>query len=143
MCNCTSVDPRAVARARNDSTAVAISIAVAVLGVLANVLDGHHMLVFGGIEYDDALGRAAGNPDTLDRATDQLTLVGDQHDLVTVLDRERRHQLAVAAVHGHRDDSLAAAPRGPVLERRRALAIAVFADGQNELLAGGPLDMAL
>jgi hypothetical protein len=33
--------------------------AVTVLGVLADMLDRHHMLVLGGIEYDDALGRAA------------------------------------------------------------------------------------
>src|SRR5882757_3562359 len=145
MCNCTSVDARAVAWARNDSTAVAVSIAVsvAVLGVLADVFDGHHMLVFGGVEYDDALGRAAGNPDALDRTADQLPLVGHQHDLVAVLDRERRHQFAIAAVHRHRDDALAAAPRSPVFERRRALAITVFADGQHELLAGRHFDIAL
>src|ERR1700704_5199235 len=122
MCNCTSVDARALALARNDSTAVAVSaavsIAVAVLGVLANALDGHHMLVFGGVEYDDALGGAAGNPDALDWTTDQLTLVGHQHDLVAVLDRERPYQFAVAAVHRHRDDALAAASRSPVFERR-------------------------
>src|ERR1700682_2352648 len=102
MCNCTSgnleipvrrgachraalcADPSA--SPRNDSGAVAISIAI--FGVLADVLDGHHMLVFGGVEYDDALGRAAGDPDALHRTADQLTLVGHQHDLVAVLDRE-------------------------------------------------------
>src|SRR4051794_15907417 len=62
--------------------------AVAVLGVLADMLDGNHMLVFGGVEYDDPLGRAPRNPDALDRTADQLTLVGHQHDLVAVLDRE-------------------------------------------------------
>src|SRR5229473_4585907 len=122
---------------------VSVSVSVAVFGVLADVLDGHHVLVFGGVEHDDTLGRAAGNPDTLDRTADQLTLVGHQHDLVAVLDRERRHQLAVAAVHRHRDDALAAAPGGPVFERRRALAIAVFADGQHELLMCGHFDIAL
>ena len=61
---------------------------IAVLGFLADMLDRHHMLVFGGVEHDDTLGRAAGDPDTLHRAADQLTLVGHQHDLVGVLDRE-------------------------------------------------------
>ena len=46
------------------------------------------MLVLGGVEHDDALGGAAGDPDALDRTTDQLSLVGHQHDLVTVLNRE-------------------------------------------------------
>jgi hypothetical protein len=62
--------------------------AITVFGLFADVLDGHHMLVFGGVEHDDALGRAAGNPDALDRTADQLALVGHQHDLVGVLDRE-------------------------------------------------------
>src|ERR1700722_99087 len=65
------------------------SIAVSVLGVLADVLDRHHVLVLGGVEHDDALGRAAGDPDALDRTADQLPLVGHQHDLVAVLHRER------------------------------------------------------
>src|SRR5260370_40112012 len=99
------------------------------------MLDGHHMLVFGGIEHDDALGGAAGNPDALDRTTDQLPLVGHQHDLVTVLDRECRHQLAVAAIPRHSHDTLAAATRGPVLERRPARAIAVLHGAPPQLLA--------
>src|SRR6202043_1060403 len=119
------------------------AVTVAVLGVLADVLDRDHVLVLGGVEHDDALGRAAGDPDALDRTADQLALVGHQHDLVTVLDRERRHQLAVAAVDRHRDDALAATPRGPVLERRRALAIAVLADGQHELLGSRHFDVTL
>src|SRR6202011_3920557 len=101
------------------------AVAVTVLGVLADVLDRHHMLVLGGVEDDDALGRAAGDPDALDRTADQLTLVGHQHDLVRVLDRERGHQLAVAVVDRHRDDAFAAAARGPVFERRGALAVAI------------------
>src|SRR5712691_10054500 len=62
--------------------------AIAVFGILADVLDGDHMLVFGGVEHDDALGRAARDPDALDRTADQLAPVGHQHDLVAVLDRE-------------------------------------------------------
>src|ERR1700734_1241749 len=72
---------------RGDALA-SIAIAVAVLGFLADMLDRDHMLVLGGVEYDDALGGAAGDPDALDRAADQLALVGHQHDLVAVLDRE-------------------------------------------------------
>src|ERR1700686_5051885 len=119
------------------------AVPITVLSVLADVLDRHHMLVLGGVEYDHALGRAAGDPDALDRAADQLALVSHQHDLVGVLDRKRCDELAVAAVHRHRDDALAAAPGGPVFERRRALAVAVFADRQHELLMGGHLDIAL
>src|SRR5260370_27196214 len=82
------------------------AVSIPVLGVLADVLDRHHMLVLGGVENDDALGRAAGNPDALDRTADQLTLVGHQHALVAVLDRERGPQLAVPIVHRHRNDAL-------------------------------------
>jgi hypothetical protein len=62
--------------------------AVAVFRILADVLDGDDMLVGGGVEHDDALGRAAGDADVLDRAADQLALVGHQHDLIAILDRE-------------------------------------------------------
>src|ERR1700722_9650771 len=65
-----------------------VAVSVAVFGVLADVLDRDHMLVLGGIEHDDALGRAAGDADTLDRTADQLAVVGHQHDLVEILDRE-------------------------------------------------------
>src|SRR6185436_20700075 len=59
-----------------------------VLPVVADMLDRHHVLVFSRIEHDDALRRAAGDTDVLDRAADQLALVGDQHDLVAVLHGE-------------------------------------------------------
>jgi len=57
MCDCTSGISkfRARANARPGMTLPPI----AVLGVLADVLDRHHMFILGGIEYDDALGRAA------------------------------------------------------------------------------------
>src|SRR5260370_14564697 len=86
----------------------AISVAVAVFGILADMLDRHHMLVLGGVEHDDALGRAASDPDALDRAADQLTLVGHQHDLFGLLDRQRSYHLAAAAIDGHLHDSFAA-----------------------------------
>src|ERR1700737_5003412 len=39
----------------------ATRVSIAVLGVLADMLDRDHMLVLGGVEHDDALGRAAGD----------------------------------------------------------------------------------
>ena len=69
--------------------AVLAAVAVlAVFPVVADMLDRHHVFVLGGIEHDDALRRAAGDADVLDRAADQLTLVGDQHDLIAVLHGE-------------------------------------------------------
>ena len=41
------------------------SAAIAVFSLFADVLDRHHMLVLGGVEHDDALGRAARDPDAL------------------------------------------------------------------------------
>ena len=38
-----------------------------------------------------------GDADAVDRAADQLAAVGDQHDLVALLDRERGDQPAVAS----------------------------------------------
>ena len=64
------------------------SASIAIFGVFADVLDRHHVFVVGGVEHDDALGRAAGDADALDRTADQLALVGHQHDLVAILDRE-------------------------------------------------------
>ena len=75
---------RRYASPRND----ALVPVLAVLAVLADVLDRDDVLVLGGVEHDDALGRAAGDADAFDRAADQLALVGHQHDLVAVLDRE-------------------------------------------------------
>src|SRR6185369_26480 len=119
--------------------------AVAVLAVLVfrNMLDRHHVFVFSRIEHDDALRRAAGDADVLDRAADQLALVGDQHDLIAVLHGERRHQLAVAVVDAHRDDAFAAAAGGAVLVGRGALAVAVDGDRQYDLLLRRHLDIAL
>src|SRR5665213_3874779 len=81
------LDPEAT-QERNAPWLTTIAVAVAVFGVLADVLDRHHMLVLGGVEHDHTLGRAAGDTDALDRTADQLALVGHQHDLVRILDRE-------------------------------------------------------
>src|SRR5262249_29631382 len=124
--------------------AVAIAVSVlAVLGLLADMLDRDHVLVLGGVEYDHALGGAAGDADVLDRAADELALVGDQHDLVGILHREGGDELAVAAVDAHGDDAFTAATGGAVLERRGPLAVAVLRDGQHELLGRRHLDIAL
>src|ERR1700688_2177782 len=63
----------------------ATRVSIAVLGVLADMLDRHHMLVLGGVEHDDALGRAAGDPDALDRTADQLALFGPPHNIFSFL----------------------------------------------------------
>ena len=68
--------------------ALAAVAVLAVLPVVADMLDRHHVLVLGGIEHDDALRRAAGDADVLDGAADQLPLVGHQHDLIAVLHGE-------------------------------------------------------
>ena len=55
---------RAFARPVGSTLATGRSVAVAVLAILAvvaDMLDGDHVLVLGGIEHDDALGRAAGD----------------------------------------------------------------------------------
>src|SRR5712671_6792260 len=64
------------------------------LAVLADALDRDHALAFRGIEHDHALGRAPGNADAFDARADELAAVGDQHELIAILDRERGDQLA-------------------------------------------------
>src|SRR4051812_1537340 len=53
---------------------------------LADVLDRHHVLVFRGVEHDHALRGSPRDADAFDGGADQLALVGDQHDLIAVLD---------------------------------------------------------
>src|SRR6185437_1726676 len=99
-------------------------------------LDRNDMLFLRGREHDDALRRAAGDADAVDRAADQLPAVGDQHDLVGLLDRERGDQatslftnLLLALLpfhHGHCDNAFAAATCDPILVGRCAFAIAAF-----------------
>src|ERR1700688_5108458 len=96
------------------------------LALLGESLDRRHALAFGGREHDDALGRAAGDADAVDRAADQLAAVGDQHDLVAFLDRERGDDAAVLFGDRHRDDAFAAAAGGAVFVGRGALAETFF-----------------
>ena len=70
-----------VRRARQPLTAVLVAF-------FADTLDRYHALAFRGIEYDHTLRRASDNPDALDPRADELAAVGDQHELIPVLDRE-------------------------------------------------------
>src|SRR5665213_3257090 len=135
------LDPEASPE-RNAPSLAAVAVPVAVFGVFADMLDRDHMLVLGGVEHDHALGGAAGDPDALDRTADQLALVGHQHDLVAVLDRERCHQLAVAVIDRHRHDAFAAAAGGAVFIGRGALAVAVHRHRQHYLFLRRHLDIA-
>ena len=79
-----------------------------------------------GGEHDHTLRAPARNADAVDRAADELAAVGDQHDLVGFLDRERGHQPSglpadllgalVALEHVHGDDAFAAAIGDAVFE---------------------------
>src|SRR5690349_23225927 len=96
--------------------------AAVLLALLGEPLDRDHALALGGVEHDHALGRAPRDADAVDRAADELAAVGHQHDLVGLLDRERRDDAAVARRDAHGDDAFAAAASGAVLVGRGALA---------------------
>src|SRR5262249_26693680 len=120
------------------------------LAFFADSLDRDHALAFRGVEHDHALGGAAGDADALDAGADQLPAVGDQHDLVGILDRERGDQLAglaadrtVALAHVHGDDTFAATAGDPVLVGRGTLAVAALRHRQHELLGRRHLHVAL
>ena len=74
---------------------------------------------------------------------DQLAAIGDQHDLVALLDREGRHQPAVAVVDRHGADALAAAAGDAEFVGRGALAVAVLRQREDELLVRAEIDIAL
>src|SRR5215510_15826994 len=124
--------------------------AAVLLAFLADALDGDHALVVGRIEHDHPLGRASGDADAFDPGADELATVGDQHQLVAVLDRERGDQLAglladaaVALAHVHCHDAFAAAAGDPVFVGRRSLAVAALRDREHELLGRRHLYIAL
>src|SRR5580692_9406153 len=119
------------------------AVLVALLAFLGKPLHRRHLLAIAGREHDDALRRAAGDADAVDRAADQLAAVGDQHDLVGLLDRERGDDAAVLFGDRHGDDAFAAAAGGAVLVGRGALAEAFFGNRQHELLGFGHDDIAL
>ena len=78
-----------------------------------------------------ALRVAADGRDAVDRHADQLAAVGDQHQVVVVGDQAQADHLAVALGGLDGDDALAAAVLGRVVGRRRALAVAVLAHGEQ------------
>src|SRR3954454_21577667 len=92
------------------SLPVCVSVrSVPALGLFRDVLDLDDVPILGGVGHDHALGRAAGDADAFDRATDQLALVGDQHVLISVFHLEGGHQIGVAVVDGDGHDAFAAA----------------------------------
>src|SRR6267154_214310 len=94
-----------------DFTAVAVSIAVAVSVasiVLADAHGGDHALALAHIDDAHAARGASRDANSVHRTADQRTTIGHQHDLVAVLHREGRHDLA-ASRHVHQLDALAAA----------------------------------
>src|SRR5262249_53155031 len=128
-------DDRPLSR-RNSAALAAVFVAF-----LADALDRDHPLAFRGVEHDHALGRAPGDADAFDARADKLAAVGDQHELVPVLDRERGAQLArllpdraVALAPAHGADAFSAATGDAVFVRRRALAVAALGDREHELL---------
>src|SRR5207244_2042702 len=100
-------------------------------------------LAFGGREYDDALRRSPRDADAVDRAADELAAVGDQHDLVGLLDRERGHHAAGLAGHRHGDDAFAPAAGGAVFVGRGALAKTALGNGEHEFFRRRHFDVAL
>src|SRR5262249_19253994 len=118
--------------------------------LLGESLDRDHTLVLRRVEHDDAAGLTALDADLRDPDSDQLAAVGDQHELVGFLDRERRHQPADTRANGtallavvHRNDALSAAAGGPVLVGRGSFAEAALGDREHELLRGRHFHVAL
>src|SRR5215510_7184787 len=126
------------------------ALAAVLVAFLADALDRDHPLALRGVEHDHTLGRAPGDPDAFDPRADELAAVGHQHELVSVLDRERRYQLAgflpdraVALAHIHGDDAFSAATGDAVFVGRRALAVAALGDREHELLGRRHFHIAL
>ena len=110
--------------------------ALAVLAVLADPLDRNHLLVLGGLEHDDALRRrpAMRMPSTGQRMSWPPSVTSMISSPWAT--GKGGDEIAVALVDGHRDDAFAAAPGDAVFVGRRALAEALFRDGEDDLLGG-------
>src|SRR5262249_37230390 len=126
------------------------ALAAVLVAFLADALDRDHPLAFRGVEHDHTLGRAPGDADARHPRPDELTAVGHQHELVPVLDRERRDQLpgflpdrAGALAHIHGDDAFSAATGDAAFVGRRALAVAALADREHKLLGRRPFHIAV
>src|SRR5713226_86907 len=101
-------------------TAVAVSIAVSVASiVLADAHGGDHALALAHIDDAHAARGASRDANSVHRTADQRATIGHQHDLVAVLHREGRHDLA-APGHVHQLDALAAAAGHSILVGRGA-----------------------
>src|SRR5712671_1587795 len=100
----------------------AIAVAVAVAGiVLANADRRYDALALTDVDDAHAPRRATGDADAVDGTADQRAAIGDQHDLVALQHRERRHDLTALA-EVHQLDALAAASGHPILVGGGALA---------------------
>src|SRR6185312_11980612 len=115
-----------------------------IVAFFADPLDRDHALAFRGIEHDHALGRTPDNADAFDAGADELAAVGDEHELIPVLHRERSDQLAglfpdraIALADVHGDDAFAASAGDAIFVGRRALAVAAFGNREHELLRRG------
>src|SRR5215831_7961517 len=117
------------------------ALAAVLVAFLADALDRDHPLALRGVEHDHTLGRAPGDADAFDARADELAAVGHQHELVPLLDREGRDQLAgflpdraVALAHIHGDNAFSAAAGDAVFVGRGAFAEAAFGHAEHELL---------
>src|SRR5258708_29363680 len=112
----------------------AVSIAIAGI-VLPDAHGGDHALALAHIDDAHAARGASRDANSVHRTADQRTTIGHQHDLVAVLHREGRHDLA-ASRHVHQLDALAAAAGHSIFVGRGALAEARRGGGEHELLLG-------
>src|SRR5262245_52358689 len=96
------------------------------LARLADALGGDDLLALGAAEDGDTLRGAAGDADIGDGTADHLSLIGDEHDLVRVLDRKKPHDIAVSLRGVDRDDTLPAPAGDAVFISRAALAEAAL-----------------
>src|SRR5476651_815905 len=118
------------------SACTAIGTAVAAVAtslvILADADRGDHALALADIDDAYAARAASRDANAVDRAADQGAGVGDQHDLLALLDREGGHALP-ALGEIHQLDTFAAAAGDTVLVSRRALAEARRGHGEHEL----------
>ena len=111
----------------------AVGIAVAV-SIFVDQFGGNDALILIGPEDRDALRRASRDRDSFHRAPDQLAAICHQHDLIGILNRERRDEAAIAVIHSHRDDAFAAPSRSPVFVGRGSFSEAPLRHRQHMLL---------
>ncbi len=84
------------------------------------------------MQQADALGGAAGGADGLGIDADDLAVLADDHQLRCLVDQLDGADLAVARSRLDVDNTLAAAGLQTVFVHIRALAVALFGDGENE-----------